>query len=210
MDEAIWRVTTVLLLAAVIFEGLILVGVMRQVGSILMRIAPARPGEVEGGPDLGIEVDIPGLASDRAGILLFLSPDCGVCDVLLPVVPTVVRSYPELSVFVVPEKNDQAGDTYREIAPLVRGDLSKLFADWEVSGTPFAVGLDPDHAIRLKGVVNNLEQLEALAEAVLRPVPEAVEKAQAIGLTAHLDGEIGDGPALVVSDGKGTAHGPQR
>lgn len=38
---------------------------MRQLGGVLVRLTPAKPGEVEGGPETGSLVDIEGFTSEK-------------------------------------------------------------------------------------------------------------------------------------------------
>ena len=158
-----------LLVVAVVILGLLLVAVMRQVGAILLQISPARPGDIEGGPELGTNVEVPGLEKNKPAIVVFVAPGCNVCEPLLPVIPIVERNYPELQVCVaIGGEDEHEREAYaQQLKNLARPDLHRLHRNWEVPGTPYAVGLDLTHRVVRTGVVNNLDHLEALAEFVV-------------------------------------------
>lgn len=174
MASGLWQVLTGLLVVAVVVEGLLLVGVIRQVGTILLQIAPPRPGVLDGGPDLESQVDL-GL-EDRAAVVMFLAPDCQPCEQLVPSLPVFVRNYPEFELIpIVVAKSTTTGRRFAdELDPSGRLDMVHLFSEWNVPGTPFAVGVDRDGRVRSKGVVNNLDQLESLAETVRFAAQRAV------------------------------------
>ncbi len=52
------------------------------------------------------------------------------------------------------------------VGSLARTDLHHLYEAWAVPGTPFAVGLDAENRVVFSGVVNTLDQLETVSEAV--------------------------------------------
>lgn len=152
--------------------GLLLLGLMRQVGSIVLQITPPRPGEIEGGPPLDNIVRVPGVPRSKPPMIIFASPTCKICEFLPRAIPSLVKSYPEIEVVVAVVEGDAAQRSRYATAygKYGRTDLGKLFASWDVPGTPFAVGIDEEHRVRKTGVVNNLDQLETLAEfALLTP-----------------------------------------
>ncbi len=173
MDELIWQVLVALLVVAAIVEGTVLVGVSRQLGTLLLQSAPPRPGGLDGGPSVDDELEIPGLPDDKGAVVIFIAPGCGPCDALKPSIPVVARHYQQLEVTAAVVAPDE-GERRRyaaEFGAVGRSDLNHLYEEWEIPGTPFAVGVDRAHRVRRTGVVNTLDQLEALAESVLAPVP---------------------------------------
>lgn len=190
MNEGIWTILLLVLTAAVIVEGVILVALMRQVGGILLRLSPARPGELEGGPEIDTVVKVPGLQSGKGAIFLFLSPQCSICEPVVEAIPTLRRNYRELDVIaVVTGGDDREKEEYaNRLGGVARTDLRKLHRSWKVAGTPFAVGVDSQHRVRITGVANNLEHLEALAQSVLEHAAESVSGPSGNGLDVLGDG----------------------
>jgi thiol-disulfide isomerase/thioredoxin len=180
MGQTIWQVTVLILVASAVVQGVVLVAVMRQVGGILLQITPPRPGALEEGPTIGSVLELPRAERGRASVVLFVAPNCTPCKDLLPSVPVVARHYRELEFVMVVTGKDEAdrlsyGQALDGVS--VRPDWHGLYEEWQIPGTPYAVGLDEDGVVRGAGVVNVLDHLEALAEAVLGPLnlpgPEA-------------------------------------
>jgi thiol-disulfide isomerase/thioredoxin len=204
VDEGIWQLIVVLLVVTVVAMAVVLVAVARQVGSLLLQVAPQRPGSIEGGPEIGTAVDVPGLSSVPA-VVTFVSPGCAPCEALGPAIPAIARHYPELTLAVAVVGGDgvERARLVAELAPYARSELDGLDREWDVPGTPFAVGIDPDGVARLSGVVNNLDQLEALAESLLALPPAGEAEAGDERPHAHGDGRVdagfaGNGSAALV------------
>jgi hypothetical protein len=98
---------------------------------------------------------------------------------LFSAIPAVERHYDELKVVTIVTGRDEAGRAAyaKDIGSTARLDLKELMSDWSIPGTPFAVGIDAGGIVSKSGVVNSLDQLEALAEFLLRT--EDSELAQA-------------------------------
>lgn len=170
MSEGAWQALVALLAIGLVFEGIVIVALARQVGTILLQIAPPRPGGMEGGPTIGeaVAVDTFGMAEGTPTIFMFLSPDCVPCREFVPSIPVAAAHYRDVK-FVPIVLSDEEGKRNEYAQTLhfpARTDLSSMQEKWNVPGTPFAVGLDSDGIVREKGVVNNLDQLESLAETV--------------------------------------------
>jgi len=171
MSDGAWRVLVLLLTVSVLIEGLILVGVLRELGVVLLQIGPPRHGDVGGGPIRGMQVDLAFLQAGHPGLIVFLGPSCGFCKSVAPTLPILRRKYPEIQVVaVVVGDEPEAKEKYAlDLGLEVRTDQDHLMADWAIPGTPFAVAVSSDHRVLTSGVVNNLPQLESLADAVLLP-----------------------------------------
>jgi thiol-disulfide isomerase/thioredoxin len=148
-------------------EGIALVAILRQLGGIVLQTHPL-PGEIEGGPPVGEVVHIDRTADERPKVLLFVSPECAPCKALLPAIPVARRNQPEVEFIsiVTGEDVDMSTDFVRRLGTTVRRDLRGLYEAWEIPGTPFTVGVDDKRQIVFAGVVNSLDQLEAVAESV--------------------------------------------
>jgi methylamine dehydrogenase accessory protein MauD len=204
VGDAIWRVLVLILLAAVAAQSILLIALMRQLGGVILQLRPARIGEVEAeeGPEIGMVVDIPGLSAGRPAVAVFVSPKCGICRPLLPAISVLASHYHEIDVLAVVTGDDEAQrEIYaRDIGQLARPDLHELERAWSIVGTPFAVAIDSQGRITARGVVNSLDQLESLAEALVAEnssepieIQEGSEEEAAgvvrdlVGLSAHVE-----------------------
>ena len=165
-----WHLLTILTAVAVGALTLMQVATMRQVGSLLVQLRPGRIGEVEGGPELDSIASVPGVATDKPAIVLFMSPACSICELLHAAVPALHTHYPEIQVIPVIVGADAARRLeYARRIPGARADIPELADRWDVQGTPFVVGIDDSSRVRSRGVANSLDQLENLADALLLP-----------------------------------------
>jgi hypothetical protein len=177
----LWQILILLLVVAVVIEAIVQIAVMRQVGGILMQLRPARVGEIEGeGPELGQVVEFDGLDPARPAMVLFLSPDCQICRPLVSAIPSVERHYDELKLVTIVTGNDETRRAAyaKNVGSSARLDLKELMSEWSIPGTPFAVGIDGSGIVSKSGVVNSLDQLEALAEFLLRSKDSEVSEAE--------------------------------
>jgi thiol-disulfide isomerase/thioredoxin len=176
--NAIWQVLILLLVATVVVEGVLLVAVARQVGSISLMVRPHAPRDIGGGPDIGALVDLPD--RDWPAVVLFVSPGCPPCEELLPHVPAVQRRYRDVGLVAAVAHPDEGLRTeYMSTLGDVAIDGQALWQEWRVEGTPFAVAIDGDGRVRAGGVVNTIDQLEALAQSALQPPLEEEELTEA-------------------------------
>jgi hypothetical protein len=200
VSDAVWHALVVFAVAGLIVEALVLVGILRQLGTLVLQLGPPRHGEVEEGPEAGTVVDIDTLSPGVPAIVLFLAPGCEVCKPIAAALPVMRRTYAGLRLLpVVVGDDERAKGAYAAgLNGDARTDLDGLFRDWNVPGTPFAVGVGEDGRVRTSGIVNNLPQLETLAEVVLQPPPPVPASADLLGLdaddrTRSLDGDPAKG-----------------
>lgn len=171
MTEPIWQALVLLLVAMAIIEGVVLVAVMRQVGGILLQLRPATVGELEGeGPLPGTPVEVPGLDSGTPAIVLFLSPNCALCEPLVPGIAVADHNYQDVEMMVaITGGRDEDRFAYAErVGSLAQPDLEQFESIWNIPGTPFAVGINKQSRVHSSGVVNSLDQIESLAESLLQ------------------------------------------
>lgn len=174
MSETIWQAVVLVVALLAGLNAILLVAVMRQVGTISLQIGPPRSGELDDGPDAGELLKVPELARERPTLLMFLSPGCPGCDSLLPAIPNAMKAYPELSFVAAITYGDQSERAAyaRKIAGVVRRDLDDLHQRLRIPGTPFVIALDVEHRVVKAGVANNLAHLESLADALLAHNPD--------------------------------------
>ncbi|HZA19975.1 MAG TPA: methylamine dehydrogenase accessory protein MauD [Actinomycetota bacterium] len=175
-----WVASYVMLWFLVIALSVIVVALARQVGTLHLRLGPRGALEMDDeGPPIG-EAPVPLETPDEKGrevriggpgtgqLLLFVSPNCMVCDQVLPAL-RAVASATDLEPYVL---TDAVADDVQTLiakspgAPIVSSpEAARLY---EVPGTPYAVVLDELGVVRAKGTVNNLEQVEGLVDTARR------------------------------------------
>jgi methylamine dehydrogenase accessory protein MauD len=177
---ALWIALTVL--------AVVCMALARQIGVLHQRIAPAgalalrQPLKLgEAAPEMtltaldGSTVRIGGARAGRSQLLLFISPDCTVCESLLPAVRSARGA--ERSWLDIVLASDGEADRHAEF---VRDKgLSKLFPyvlseqlgrTFGVSKLPYAALIDESGKLSATGLVNTREHLESLFVAKERGV----------------------------------------
>jgi methylamine dehydrogenase accessory protein MauD len=176
-------VSNMVLWALVLVLSVVVLALVRQLGVLHERIAPAgalmlNRGLTVGEPAPVLEVAAldgqalkvgVGRSDGRSTLLLFVSPSCPVCKSLLPAVKSSRRD--ERSWMDVILASD--GDT-SEQREFVRAQglegipyvvSAALGLAYQVSRLPFAALLDEQGVLRARGLVNSREHLESLFEA---------------------------------------------
>ncbi len=179
--EGWWAASYVVLWILVVVLCLVVVALARQIGTLLLRVESRGALEVDDeGPPLEeathpIEtVDAGGRpvvlgGPGEAQLLLFVSPGCRLCRVVMPSVGAVARAgrfVPYVVTDADREETLAAFGADRLGAPVVPGlEIARAFG---VPGTPYVVVLDPTGTAVAKGTVNNLEQMEGLVDTAAR------------------------------------------
>lgn len=174
-NAALWLV--------LIAQSLALLAVVRQLGVLHERIAPAGALMLAKGltvgeraPQVAVE-DIDGDAitvgaprtDGRATLLVFLSPTCPVCKSLLPVLKSSAAS--ERHWLDITLASDGERDSQKAFIRAQRLEdfpyvvSAPLGVSYQVSRLPFAVLIDAQGVLRARGIVNSREHLESLFEA---------------------------------------------
>jgi methylamine dehydrogenase accessory protein MauD len=193
--EALVVSNLILWVAVVVLCGVVL-ALLRQVGVLHERIAPAGALVGRDGPAVGDpapRVDAP----DRAGLqqrigapsesgsdtlLFFLSPGCPVCKTLIPVLHSIraAESAPLEIVFASDGDPGEHDALVREfgLEDEVYVISAELGLAYQVGRLPYAVLIDAGGVVRARGLVNTREHLESLFEARERGVASVQEWAQ--------------------------------
>ena len=159
--------------------GVVCMALARQIGVLHQRIAPAgalslrqplklgdpAPEMVLPGLD-GSPVKIGGVRAGRSQMLLFLSPDCAICETLLPAVRSAQGA--ERGWLDIILASD--GEQYKHEAFVREKGLTKfpyvvsehLGRSYGVSKLPYAVLIDEAGRLSSTGLVNTREHLESL------------------------------------------------
>ena len=164
---------------AILVLGVICIALARQVGVLHQRIAPAgalslrQPLKLgETAPEMslgaldGSAVRIGGARNGRSQLILFISPDCTVCEALLPAVRSAQGAERGWLDIVLASDGEPArhADFVREKGlgkfPYVL--CEQLGRSFGVAKLPYAVLIDEAGRLTATGLVNTREHLESL------------------------------------------------
>lgn len=184
-NAVLWVV--VLALAATVLA------LVRQLGVLYERVAPAGALMVSKGPAVGdvaplVRAEALGgpprelggpRADGRSTLLFFLSPTCPVCKELLPAVRSVARREGRWLEVVLasdgPRAEHEAFVRTQHLEDFAYLLSAPLGVTHQVGKLPYAVLLDGAGVVRAKGLVNTREHLESLFEAMERGVASLQE-----------------------------------
>jgi len=176
-------ISNLVLWIAVIALGVVVIALLRQIGVLHERVAPAGALMIGQGPKVGEvspvlqvedisgrELSIGGVNSQgRSKLIFYLSPTCPVCKTLLPALRSSKRSEGDWLDFVLASDGDMQSQRkfvteYKldEFSYVVSTELGITF---QVGRLPYAVLIDEAGVIRSKGLINSREQLESIFEA---------------------------------------------
>ena len=186
-------VSNLLLWAVVLGLAVLVLALMRQVGVLHERVAPAGALMDAAGPRVGEAAPVMEVESwsgrplrlggaDPEGVstlLFFLSPSCPVCKSLLPVLASLSRAEgPRLRIVLASDGEREAHEAFLQRHRLDpdRYVLSTaLGMAWQVGRLPYAALVDEAGIVRGRGLVNTREHLESLFEARERGVGSVQE-----------------------------------
>lgn len=182
MTEAL-VVSNLLLWLLVIALAVLVLALMRQIGVLHERVAPAGALMLRGGPAVGeaapvLEVEDWSGRTHRVGgadpegrstLLYFVSPTCPICKTLLPVVDSVAAAEgASLRLLLASDGTREEHETFvAEHGLAARPYLlsTALGLAYQVAKLPYAVLLDASGVVRAAGLVNTREHVESLLEA---------------------------------------------
>jgi methylamine dehydrogenase accessory protein MauD len=183
--------SNVLLWLIVAVMGLVILALSRQVGVLHERSAPLGAVIADKGPEIGDDAPIfeledfsgqkVAIGGKREGeldtLLLFLAPNCPMCNKLLPTARKMA-AYENLDVVVVSDGPREEHAEFLRKHDL--GDIPYVVSAnvgirLQIGRVPYAMLIDSDGKIRAKGLVNTREHLESLLEAKAMGVPSMQE-----------------------------------
>jgi len=186
-------VSNIVLWIAVLALSAVVFALVRQIGVLHERVAPAGALMGRQGPRVGEAAPVLH-ASDWSGamrtvggvdpagrstLLFFLSPTCPVCKELLPTLDSVARS--EGGALQLIFASDGPRGEHESFVRKYKLDerpyllSAELGMAYQVGKLPYAVLIDRDGIIRGKGLVNTREHIESLFEAMERGVESVQE-----------------------------------
>jgi methylamine dehydrogenase accessory protein MauD len=169
----------ILLWTGLLVLGVVCMALARQIGVLHQRIAPAGALSLPQPLKLGDptpEMELPGLDGSlvkiggtrgaRSQLLLFLSPDCAICETLLPALRSAEgaeRSWLD----VVLASDGEAGKHEAFVRDKGLGKFPYVLSEhlgrsYGVSKLPYAVLIDEAGKLSSTGLVNTREHLESL------------------------------------------------
>ena len=181
-------ISNVLLWVLVVVLAATVFALVRQVGVLHERVAPAgalmgrsgpRAGELAPRLDVvdwaGRTLTLGGSATDaKSTLLVWVSPTCPVCKTMLGIVDSVARR--EHSWLNLVLASDGARVEHEEfvrangLAERVYVLSAELGLTYQVSKLPYAALIDASGVLRAKGLINTREHVESLFEAMERGV----------------------------------------
>lgn len=168
----------ILLWVGLLVLGFVCIALARQIGVLHQRIAPAgalslrqplKLGDLT--PQLslpGLEggvVQIGGVRDGRSQLLLFLSPDCAICDALLPAVRSAQGAERTWLDIVLASDGDLGHAQFVKAKNLTKFPYvvsEQLGRSYGVAKLPYAVLIDEAGKLVSSGLVNTREHLESL------------------------------------------------
>ena len=186
-------VSNVLLWLLVLVLAAVVAALVRQIGILHERVAPAgalvgREGPRVGDPAPrltitdwnGQAVALGGEAADgRATLIAFVSPSCPVCKTMLEILDAVMRREHGRTrlLFASDGPREEHEAFVRAHGLAERGYLlsSELGLVYQVGKLPYAVLIDAAGVLRAKGLINTREHVESLFEAMERGVASVQE-----------------------------------
>jgi methylamine dehydrogenase accessory protein MauD len=177
--EGWWAASYAVLWLLVVMLCVVVVALARQIGALHLRLGPRGALEVDAeGPPLGaamspIEVtDLQGRGLTIGGaadprLLLFVSPDCGLCAQVLPALDAT-RRHSDFTPLVVTDADPGEVGWAAQATTATTVSSVDVVRSYDIPGTPYVVILDENGVVTAKGTVNSLEQLEGLVTTAER------------------------------------------
>ena len=182
MNETL-LVSNAILWCLVIALVVVVVALARQVGILHERVAPAGALMPTNGPKVGeltaaqVYTDLQGAAVTIGGasaegtatLVLWVSPTCPVCRMLLPTAVSLAKR--ERLRLVLASDGENIAQHRAYVADLALDSCPYIVSqalgmDYAVSKLPFAVLIGIDGVLASKGLVNTREHLESLCESM--------------------------------------------
>lgn len=158
-----------------LLNSIAVIGLIRQVGLLHIRVSPVPAMESAEGPQRGdllsLGAALPALQTSFASAQRFvfgcISPTCSLCGPLLPGFKNLHESREgEEAIILVADVEEKRAQEYvgdKNIGLFTIGEPN-LFRDNHIPGTPYVVVTDRDGIVLSAGAVNTLEQVEWLLD----------------------------------------------
>ncbi len=186
-------ISNILLWIVVVVMGIMIFALVRQIGVLYERVAPAGALMINqkltvGGeaPPLDLQdikgglVTIGGIPENgKSKLVFFVSPSCPVCKTLLPVVKSANKSEKDWMDVILASDGDnydhQGYINEHKLQMFTYISSEILGRSYGVSKLPYAVLIDEQGKIASMGIINSREHLESLFESKERGVASIQE-----------------------------------
>lgn len=177
--SGIWLITYIVLWGIVLFQGLVIFVLMRQLGIIYLGTAQgvARDGIAAGqrAPDFALP-DLSGTVRTladyhgRSLLLVFGSTSCAPCRGLVPDLNVFAKQHADdidalFAIRGTPNEAQRFVDDLGLQVPVGVFNDEELPEKYKARVTPFAFLIDGDAVVRAKGLSNNMSHLDMLLKA---------------------------------------------
>lgn len=168
----------------------------RHVGMLHIRIGNTSARATNEGPDIGVRLPevatttldgqpfIIGGSKRHHTLLVFISPGCFNCSVLVPAFKSIMRNERYVDLVLIGRGDDASNRAYlaqHHLSGLIAICSTDLHLLYGIVGTPYAVLLDSAGAVVTKGIVNTAVHLESILNAIDVGHPTAESRALAEG-----------------------------
>jgi methylamine dehydrogenase accessory protein MauD len=181
--SGIWLISYIALWILVVAMAIIVLGLVRQLGVIHLRLGPednllvTRDGlelgsispnfhatDVMSRKNITLE-DLQG----RQSVLIFVSPSCSPCQELLVDIKYFQKSKNgKINIIVISQSDFQTSMAlareHKLKIPVIADSEGLISNLYQVRATPFAYRLDEECVVQRRGIVNNMDGLESLLE----------------------------------------------
>ena len=177
-----WLVAFALQWLFILLLALVLLAVARQVGLLNRRLPPVGARSGPPGPEIGTEaplIEVPDVLGQPVSLgstmglntlLVFLAPGCESCEIVGPGLRSISRSDESTTKLILTTGDSAdslkayAGRHGLTAATLVASPKVEL--DFGLAAAPYGVAIDESGIVRAKGIVNNIEHLGSLLDAL--------------------------------------------
>lgn len=184
----LWVLSYGILWVLVISSLFAIVVLARQVGVLSRRIGTPSARMDNNGPNLGDvipELNAISLTGEsvyfgsrynKKSLVVFITATCSVCDDLIPSLKAISKSEREdletILISLSPEESYNREFIKKHQLQHIPYIISAgLGIEYQVKSTPYGLLIDSSRILRAKGVVNNIDHLESLLNAVEIGVP---------------------------------------
>lgn len=176
--EGYWLISYILLWLLVLCLAAVILAHSRLLGILHYRFGPSHAKPLADGPDLGTRLK--DLAVERFDgsiwrwpfpaqqelLLVFISPQCQTCDLLVPHVKDLAGTHRDIQVTLMSTLEDSGMNhafiSYRNLSGFTYVNGVRLAHEFSIEGTPYALWADRDGVVQAKGLANQYEHLESL------------------------------------------------
>tara|TARA_B110000238_G_C16042426_1_gene402442 strand:- start:37 stop:660 length:624 start_codon:yes stop_codon:yes gene_type:complete len=195
--ESAYFISNLMLWVIVLVLVFVNFALLRQIGILFERVAPAGALMVSNGPAVGDSspelvlsdfnsdgnVTIGGKASDgKSNLLFFLSPTCPVCETLIPILKYIAEAEKDWLSIILASDGEIAEQQHfiekKGLAAFPYLLSMELGMAFQVGKLPYAVLIDEAGIVRAHGLTNSREHLESLFEAMDRGIGSIQEYLQ--------------------------------